>query len=362
MARIKGSKTREFPVHTLQQALVIVQGIADKGAGQRMKRLLVADAIGRKPNSSEFKRLLSSSLRYELTTGTEKADFIVPTELGLKIVKPTDQEERAQGLVEACLRPELMNRILRHFNNSKLPDAAFLRNTLEKTFEVDSSHSGELAQLFAANAKFAGILRDISGSAHVMIDDPSPEPTCSEGGDGEENGTGISLPELQEGQESTVASAAPAAKQTPQKPKNIFVAHGKNHKSLGDLKKILDQFKIPCRVGLEEAHAGRPISKKVAQLMDECSAGIFIFTRDEKFMNEAGEEIWRPSENVVYELGAASKLWDNRIILLKEEGVSFPSDFSDLGYITFAEGEISSKALEILNELVALGLVKIQAA
>lgn len=90
------------------------------------------------------------------------------------------------------------------------------------------------------------------------------------------------------------------------------------------LKKVLDQFKIAYTVAIDEPHAGRPISKKVADLMDQCSAGIFVFTKDERFLRENSsgepEEVWRPSENVVYELGAASKLWQSRIIILREEG------------------------------------------
>ncbi len=74
------------------------------------------------------------------------------------------------------------------------------------------------------------------------------------------------------------------------------------------------------------------------------------------------EEVWRPSENVVYELGAASILWERKIIILREEGVNFPSDFSDLGYITFKDGEIAHKGLDLMKELIVLGLVKVQAA
>jgi predicted nucleotide-binding protein len=100
--------------------------------------------------------------------------------------------------------------------------------------------------------------------------------------------------------------------------------------------------------------------------MNECSAGIFIFTKDEKFFREAkdGEhqEVWRPSENVVYELGAANILWERKIIIVREEGVNFPSDFSDLGYITFKDGQVASKALEIVKELIALELVRVTAA
>jgi predicted nucleotide-binding protein len=143
------------------------------------------------------------------------------------------------------------------------------------------------------------------------------------------------------------------------------VAHGKNRRPLETLKKILNEFKIPYKVAVDEANAGRPISSKVAELMRDCSAGVFIFTKDEEFFrrskDETHVEVWRPSENVVYELGAASILWERKIIILREEGVNFPSDFSDLGYITFTDGALESKALELLKELVALQLVRFEA-
>lgn len=368
MSRTTGSKTRPFPAHSLEQALVIIQGIVDKGAGQPMDRLLVAQAIGRTPSSSEYRRLLSSSVRYDLTTGTEKADYIAPNELGLRIAKPQDLEEKAKGLVEASLKPDLMGKVLRHFNKNKLPDTQFLKNTLEKTFKVDPSLSDELAGLLIENAKFCGILQNISGSSYIRIEDPTPP---SEPGASEENsepkpeGPVVDLNALQ-GSLSNEQLPSPDKPAEPDKPRKIFIAHGKNRKPVEALKKILEQFKIPYTVAVDEPHQGRPISKKVAQLMDDCSAGMFIFTKDERFLREDEEgnheEVWRPSENLVYELGAASILWEQKIIILKENGVNFPSDFSDLGYITFEGDGIENKALDLLKELVALGLVKVQAA
>jgi hypothetical protein len=115
-----------------------------------------------------------------------------------------------------------------------------------------------------------------------------------------------------------------------------------------------------------EPHAGRPMSSKVAQLMNGGTAGIFIFTKDELFFRQEpkGEttETWRPSENVIYELGAAGILWEKKIIILREDGVNFPSDFSDLGYITFKEGDISAKAMEIMKQLITFKLLILQAA
>ena len=91
MGRKVGSN-RAFPTRTLEQALVVIQAIGEKGAAKAMKRLLVADAIGRTPSSSEFKILLSASRWYGLTTGTEKADLISPTDLGLKVIRPTSEK------------------------------------------------------------------------------------------------------------------------------------------------------------------------------------------------------------------------------------------------------------------------------
>ena len=43
----------------------------------------------------------------------------------------------------------------------------------------------------------------------------------------------------------------------------IFLAHGKNKKPVEQLKKILEQFKIPYKVAVEEPNLGRPIGNKV---------------------------------------------------------------------------------------------------
>lgn len=358
---------RIFPAHALEKALIVIAAIVDKGASKPMDRLLVADAIGRTPSSSEFKRLLSSSRAYGLTTGTEKADYIAPTDLGLRIMKPLQPEEALQGKVQACLGVEILAKIYRSFNKQKLPEAKFLKNTLERTHKLDSEYAEELTTLIVENAKFCGILQDISGSKYIRMDEPSlahatgvQHPANDSGADETQVDSGGAFVRAK-----TPADAPPPAFPLEKKPK-LFLAHGKNQKPLNELKKILEGFGIQFVVAVDEPHAGRPISRKVAGLMEDCTAGIFIFTKDELFLRKtpAGltEEIWRPSENVVYELGAAGILWDQKIIILREDGVNFPSDFSDLGYITFRESEIGAKAMEIMKELIAFKLLKLQAA
>jgi predicted nucleotide-binding protein len=139
----------------------------------------------------------------------------------------------------------------------------------------------------------------------------------------------------------------------------IFIAHGKNKKPLEQLKKILDQFKIPYKVAIDEPNLGRPISEKVKETMEASNCAILIFTADEEFKDKDGNTIWRPSENVVFELGASSFLYENRIVIMKEQSVVFPSNYRDIGYITFDKDQLEAKAMEVLRELIGFGIVRV---
>ena len=123
------------------------------------------------------------------------------------------------------------------------------------------------------------------------------------------------------------------------------------------MKKILDQFKIPYKVAIEEPHSGRPISQKVRELMNSCGSAIFIFSKDGETKDEGSQVI--ANLNVVFELGAASVLYGEKVIIFKEDGITFPSDFSNIGYISFDDKGIEAKALDLIKELISMGSVKI---
>ncbi|HUW81987.1 MAG TPA: TIR domain-containing protein [Phycisphaerae bacterium] len=183
---------------------------------------------------------------------------------------------------------------------------------------------------------------------YIMGAASSPEPTT---------------PRKEEGaspDEETPAAQAPinGSRRSP-RGEGIFVAHGKNKKPLEQLKKILEQFKIPYKVAIDEPNLGRPISSKVREIMESCNCAILIFTADEEFRDKNGNTIWRPSENVVYELGATGYLYDNRIVIMKEEDVTFPGNFRDIGYISFDKDQLEARALDIIKELIGFGIVKV---
>jgi predicted nucleotide-binding protein len=88
--------------------------------------------------------------------------------------------------------------------------------------------------------------------------------------------------------------------------------------------------------------------------MRECGAAILVFTADKQYFDRDGNSIWRPSENVSHELGAASVLYGDRIVIFKEKGIELPSNFSSVGYIEFEKDKLEDKGIDLFRELVSM--------
>jgi hypothetical protein len=117
----------------------------------------------------------------------------------------------------------------------------------------------ELAALIVENAKYCGILQDISGSKYVRMDEPSlASASIGEVSDNNVDGEPAEAANVSALEHDTVRIPSSQSPQIEKKPK-LFLAHGKNQKPLNDLKKILEGFGIQFVVAIDEPHAGRPI-------------------------------------------------------------------------------------------------------
>lgn len=343
---------RPFPIHTLKEALKVAKAIQDKNAGKPWKPLYVAEALDISPSSSNFRELTSSCYKYGLTQGTWSAKQIALTPLGSSITKPKDPKQEVRDLQSAALRIDVSKRVYEHYRDSKFPspDDSYFKNMLETDFNVPRELVNECITLLLENGKFTGIIREMKAGLFVVFGEEAPEALAEVPTEGIEEPEGLPIEEK------------PAAPPPSPVVNQIFVAHGKNTVPLEQLKKILTEFEVPFKVAVDEPHKGRPISKKVADLMRSCTSAIVIFTADEEYADAEGNKTYRPSDNVVYELGAASVLYEDRIVILKEEGVTLASDFSDLGYISFEKNKIKAKAMDLIKELIGFGLLKVTPA
>jgi predicted nucleotide-binding protein len=350
--------SRPFPNVTLEQASAIANGLKEHGAKKPMNRVLLAKALHWSPSSSGFRDLIAASAKYGLTKGNFNSDNIELTELGLRYTTPLNHEERAEVLQLAMRTIPVFAQLLEHYDNNKLPQVDFLKNVLERApFNVDSTWSEEAARVFVDTARFTGLVTDVGGSLYV-IKNAAVEGATANGVTATPSAPILQQPnssaplEVVEPPSATTAEPLPV----PAVKRHFFIAHGKDQKALEQLKTILRELNIPFVVAVDEPNMGRPISQKIADLMQSCYAGIFLFSADED-VTEGENHYKRPRMNVVFELGAASLLYGQRIVILKERNVDFPTDFRDLGYIEYEKDHLAEKSMELLRELIKLKAV-----
>lgn len=350
--------TVTFPRMTLKKVLEVAKAIETQNAGDPFDPILLATkALNVSPRSSAFEVLLASSQRYGLTIGNSRAKGIELTKLGSDIVSPTDESAVGANLRKALLMPELFMKVYTKYDRKNIPREDILKNVLIKDFNVSREDVDNCYSIILQNIKDFNLTVQ-SGENEILYLDNLGKATLSEPAQIGQEQEG----DMAAGQTGIEEAAPPAPKpEVETKPivKQIFVAHGKNRKPLEQLERILNRFKVAYKVAVDEPHEGRPISAKVAELMKNCTSGIFIFTADEETTDAKGNKVYRPSDNVVYELGAASVLYGNKIVIFKEESVSFASDYSDLGYISFEKDRLDSKAADLMLELINLGFMQL---
>lgn len=269
-------------------------------------------------------------------------------------------ERAAHRQEESLSAPEVSGHWFDHFKDSVANNEKVLNDQAICFFHLaEGAQLGSLVVGRKGSPTRFDFDKEAVGSFVDLEDALETEPVEEEQDDHEgvedsENGASIST-----GTGSLFSNGVRSNNAPEQLGQGIFVAHGKNKKPLEQLKKILHQFKIPYKVATDEPNLGRPISKKVRETMEACNCAILIFTADEELKDVDGNTIWRPSENVVHELGASGYLYDDRIVIMKESGVNFPSNFADIGYISFEKDELEAQAMEILRELIGFEIVKI---
>lgn len=278
----KGKPQRNYPPTTLKKALAVASAIQDGASGMPVNRLTLAELMHNSPSSSTFATLLQASRMYGLTADGPTPNMFALTPRG-EDATGTDEEARIRALRQAVLSIQPYNDCLTAFNNSKkIPAPKVCIDTLTAKAKVPAARAEECLQFMLADARFVRFTRIVGDSEYVDLDGaPSPAPSSGPLHAQEE----VTLEDDEQSEVETterpnltvVKSTAGDLPQAPVKPKKIFIVHGKDHRPMEQVKKTLDEFKVPCAVALIEPHAGRPISEKVMKLMQECTSAIVIF-------------------------------------------------------------------------------------
>ncbi len=168
----KGRKTyvsqADVPRYPISEALRVAKAIADEYGKQPTRPLDVAAAMGLAPTTSRFKMFTGASIAYGLTEGGAQADEIVLTDLGMRVVAPTEEGDDEAAEREALLRPRIVREFLEKYDGSKLPRDNIGKNVLEQ-MGVTAAATDRTLGLIIDSADELGLLTEIKGDRYVNL-------------------------------------------------------------------------------------------------------------------------------------------------------------------------------------------------
>lgn len=327
----------DFPRVTLKDSLVIARALVDNFAAKSATPLDIAGAINRSPTSSDWRYLTGASVAYGLTIGGYNAKEVGLTDLGRKIIMPTEENQDKQALIQAALNPKILKSFYEKYDRNKFPREDIAINVLVG-MGVPQERAKEALRILKDNGNFVGILANITGNLFVQLsktkiaEDQQITPSSEE-------------PQEQESHEQEPPAIAPVSEKTEvDKAFKVFISHGKNSKILDQIKTSLELGGFEPIVAEEEETTAIPVPKKILDQMRQCRAAVISVSADKNPETETGES-FEINQNVLIEVGTAFVLYDEKVILVWDKRITVPSNLQGLYRCEYEGDELSGDAL-----------------
>jgi len=339
----------DVPRYTVNEALRVALAINDNYGKQPTKPLRVADALKIAPTTGTFRNLTSASVAYGLTEGTAWATEISLTELGRRIVSPTEVGADAVAKVEAVMRPRVIREFFRKYDGSKFPPDYIAVNVITELGVPRDAASRALA-VISRNADELGLLREIKGHRYVDLAGAN----LAEDADNSEVAVQVIPKEGTARRTDVIAEPDSVRPANLSSNRRVFITHGRNYQIVTQLKELLTFGNFEPVVAIETETLAKPVPDKVLDDMRSCGAAIVHVGAEQKLLDAGGSEVPVLNPNVLIEIGAAMALFGRRFILLVEKGVTLPSNLQGLYEVRF-EGakldyEATMKLLKAFND------------
>lgn len=345
----------DVPRFPVQDALRVARALADQYGKQPASPLDIAVALDMKPTTGHFRYLCGAAMAYGITDGGPRAPQISLTELGMRIVAPTEEGDDLRAMREALLQPRVVGEFLRRYNSSKLPTPKIGRNVLE-TLGVPADATERTFDLIVGGARELGLIREIKGDDYVQLDAAITSQELEPPAEGEEDETTYPLDEADATPTLEASGVSPPVPDTSDLKTNrkVFITHGSNKKIVNQLKELLSFGDFEPVVSVERESVSKPVPEKVLDDMRSCAAAVIHVGVEKQLLDTAGDEVSMLNPNVLIEIGAAMMRYGGNFILLVEEGTTMPSNLQGLYEVRYSGNELdypsTMKLLKAFND------------
>lgn len=152
-----GSVKRPYPQRSLEEALTVPEAIRIQNNGNPWDTEQVAKAVGLSKASNKFFYLAGAARDYGLTIGSRDTETIDLAALGKSIFFADSDDTKEQAKRDAFFNVDIFKKVFSHYGGGNLPKLEFVKNTLQKEFQLPEEFHDEFIKLFKANCKFLGI-------------------------------------------------------------------------------------------------------------------------------------------------------------------------------------------------------------
>ena len=341
--------TRPYPTYTLEDALSVARAIYEVNAGLPFDRELLAGALGTTPKSSAFTMRLNASAAYGLTEGGYNDPDIRLTELGETIVSSTPGDAgRSHAVAKAAANPDTFGGFYRLFDGRRLPQSNYLHNILERELGIRSNLADECLGILWDNGEFAGLITEgADGEYYVRL----PEPGVVSDVAPHPNSVATDMPAPYVAQP---VGGAPEGGGSPANEKSVFIGHIGDSEAAAYVVSMLDEFGITtASPRIPEDDAGLLVPQEVSQAMRDSGAAVLVF--------RSGDDAWSSRDRMIGMLGASSVLFDDRVVLLHEDGERMSISLEGLNHIDFDHERPGESGMNLLVALHKAGVVSVTA-
>jgi predicted nucleotide-binding protein len=323
----------DVPSNTLEKSLRVLRAIADNYGYKPTSSLQVAVALDMQPSSGGFRMLTGSAVAYGLTTGGYNAVEIAITPLGMRIIRPTVENDDLAAKREALLKPRVIREFLQKYDNAPIPRDDIARNVLAD-LGVPADRTSDVLKLIVESAGDLGFLRTIKDKTYVDLAGANfpvtTKNTSAETADEEERESNEPV-ELQRA--LPVMAPTPRVVTMPSEDarlRRVFITHGKNQALIDPIKKLLSFGELVPVTEIENQTVSQPIPIKIMSGMRSCGAAIIHVEDEQHLVDKDGNQQVVINPNVLIEIGAAMALYGDRFILVVRDGVKLPSNLQGL--------------------------------
>jgi predicted nucleotide-binding protein len=348
----------DIPSCSLERAIRIPETIGNNYGFKPSTPLQVAKALDVQPTSSGFRMLAGAAIAYGVTSGGYNADTISITPLGMRIVRPTTEQDDLFAKREALLRPRVIREFLTKYDRAPVPRESIAQNVLME-MGVPQERTAEVFKLILDGASGVGLLQEIKDRKYVELNGtPTIENAESENDGQQENEVACNQKSSIVVPRNTLVEREASMlqkKNVDERARKVYITHGKNKAFIEPIKKFLAFGELEAVVSVQTQTVSQPVPGKVMEEMRSCGAAI-IHVEDERHLaDKEGNQHVILNDNVLIEIGAAMALYGQRFILVVKEGVKLPSNLQGLLTLPY-KGEMldieeTVKLMEAINDM-----------